>query len=104
MAMPICLNKRSDKYKNLRVQDWQKAFVLVHTYAWASLEKNVNKPLSTIPYTLILLDKYVNIHVFASINVVLPQNIILRIPAGINNNFHRMWHAKYCPRMQIGAI
>ena len=38
--------------KNLRVQDWQKAFVLVHTYAWASLEKNVNKPLSTIPYPL----------------------------------------------------
>ena len=48
--------------KNLRVQDWLKAFVFVHTYAWASLEKNVNKPLSTIPYTLIFLGWWVVLH------------------------------------------
>ena len=29
---------------------------LVHMYAWASLDKNVNKTLSTIPYTLIFLE------------------------------------------------
>ncbi len=31
---------------SMQKQDW---FVLVHTYAWASLKKNVNKQASTSP-------------------------------------------------------
>ena len=35
--------------------EYKTAFVFVHTYARASLEKKVNKPLSTIPYTPFVL-------------------------------------------------
>ena len=37
------------KGKNSRLQDWQKPFVLVHTYAWASLKKYCKQRVSASP-------------------------------------------------------